>query len=46
MYVGLLHAKSDVVGQASSRWSDAEVWRRECQLRCRPRHPAAAQNYE
>ncbi|GBM58150.1 hypothetical protein AVEN_213035-1 [Araneus ventricosus] len=37
-HVGLLHAKLYVVGQTSSRWCGAEVWKGGCQLRCRPRH--------
>ncbi|GBN61375.1 hypothetical protein AVEN_37294-1 [Araneus ventricosus] len=32
--LGLLHAKSYVGGQTSSRWCGAEVWRWACQLRC------------
>ncbi|GBN87709.1 hypothetical protein AVEN_131809-1 [Araneus ventricosus] len=33
-------------GQTSSRWCGVEVWRGGCQLRCRPRHLTAVQNYE
>ncbi|GBN36750.1 hypothetical protein AVEN_29507-1 [Araneus ventricosus] len=33
-------------GQTSSRWCGVEAWRRGCQLRCRPRHLSAFQNYE
>ncbi|GBM74210.1 hypothetical protein AVEN_203410-1 [Araneus ventricosus] len=44
VYVGLMHVKSDVMGQASSRLCGAEVWRGG-QLKCRPRH-LTVQNYE
>ncbi|GBL83396.1 hypothetical protein AVEN_110700-1 [Araneus ventricosus] len=43
---GLLYVKSYVGEQTSSRWCGAEVWRRGCQLRCRPRHLTEVQNYE
>ncbi|GBL82389.1 Polycomb protein SCMH1 [Araneus ventricosus] len=46
MYLGLVHASSDVLGQTFSRWCGEEVWRGRCQLRCRPRHPTAVQNGE
>ncbi|GBL81252.1 hypothetical protein AVEN_143580-1 [Araneus ventricosus] len=28
VYAGLLHAKSYALGQTSSRWCDAEIWRK------------------
>ncbi|GBL89088.1 hypothetical protein AVEN_255225-1 [Araneus ventricosus] len=42
--LGLLHVKSYVGSQTSSRWRGAEVWR-GCQLRRRPRHLIVVQNY-
>ncbi|GBM15914.1 hypothetical protein AVEN_131123-1 [Araneus ventricosus] len=40
--LGLLHVKSYVGDQTSSRWCDAEVWTGGG----RPRHLTAVQNYE
>ncbi|GBO28066.1 hypothetical protein AVEN_37790-1, partial [Araneus ventricosus] len=42
--LGLLHVKSYVGGQTSSRWCGAETWRGRCELRCRPRHLTVVQN--
>ncbi|GBN33343.1 hypothetical protein AVEN_51385-1, partial [Araneus ventricosus] len=36
VYIGLVHVKSDIVGQIPSRCFSVEVWRGKCQLRCRP----------
>ncbi|GBN09461.1 hypothetical protein AVEN_139125-1 [Araneus ventricosus] len=38
VYVGLSHAKSDIVGQAQFRWCGEEAWKGECQVKSRPRH--------
>ncbi|GBN80042.1 hypothetical protein AVEN_212781-1 [Araneus ventricosus] len=39
-------AKSEAVGQVSSRWCSAEAWREGCQIRLRPLYLTSAQNYE
>ncbi|GBN66279.1 hypothetical protein AVEN_10434-1, partial [Araneus ventricosus] len=44
--LSLLQAKSYVGGHMFFHWCRAEVWRRECQFRCRPHHLTAVQNYE
>ncbi|GBM35986.1 hypothetical protein AVEN_78085-1 [Araneus ventricosus] len=44
LVLGILHVKSYVSGQMSSRWCGSSE--RECQIRCRPRHLTAAQNYD
>ncbi|GBM25847.1 hypothetical protein AVEN_151322-1 [Araneus ventricosus] len=41
--MGLVDVKSDFVSQTPSRWCGEEVWG---QLRCRPSHLTAVQNYE
>ncbi|GBM06410.1 hypothetical protein AVEN_266363-1 [Araneus ventricosus] len=46
IYVDLLHIKSYVVGQTSSRWFGAKACRRGCQLRCRPRYLTTVQSYD
>ncbi|GBO46045.1 hypothetical protein AVEN_203612-1, partial [Araneus ventricosus] len=46
VYVGLLHAKSYVGCQTSSRRCNAEVWRVGWLLRYRPRHLTPAENDE
>ncbi|GBM04765.1 hypothetical protein AVEN_215875-1, partial [Araneus ventricosus] len=43
---GLLHVKSYVVGQTSSRLCGAEVWKGGCQLKCLPCHLTEVQNLE
>ncbi|GBM82009.1 hypothetical protein AVEN_51854-1 [Araneus ventricosus] len=45
-YIGIIHVKSYVGGQTSSRWCGSEVRRGVCQLKCRPRHLTQFQNYE
>ncbi|GBM65430.1 hypothetical protein AVEN_214048-1 [Araneus ventricosus] len=42
----LLHIKSYVGSQKSTRWCGAEAWRGGCQLRCRLRLLTGVQNYE
>ncbi|GBO17088.1 hypothetical protein AVEN_4585-1 [Araneus ventricosus] len=42
----LFHVNSYARNQTSSCWYGAEAWRKGCQLRCRPRHLTAVQNYE
>ncbi|GBM44634.1 hypothetical protein AVEN_90388-1 [Araneus ventricosus] len=41
--LGLLHSKSYVGDQTSSRWCGVEVWRGVCQLRRRPRRLTTAE---
>ncbi|GBL94180.1 hypothetical protein AVEN_163506-1 [Araneus ventricosus] len=42
VYVGPVQAKSDVENQMFSHWWGIESWTQKC----RPRHPATAQNQE
>ncbi|GBL98154.1 hypothetical protein AVEN_268247-2-1, partial [Araneus ventricosus] len=42
-----MHRKPRYAGDTKfSRWSAAEVWRKACQLKCRPRHLIAFPNDE
>ncbi|GBM14565.1 hypothetical protein AVEN_34978-1 [Araneus ventricosus] len=46
VHVGLVHSKSDVVGQISFRWCGAEVWSGNRETTCCPCHLTTVQNHE